>query len=91
VFVRGFLWRLPLLSGSLFVVASSCLLFLGLLRCLGCLEVTGPVELSLFLLICLLFTPQRILLFVILFVCWFPVGRLLLLRDRESVSSCKLV
>jgi len=29
--------------------------------------------------------------FVILFVCWFPVGRLLLLRDRESVSSCNLV
>jgi len=24
-------------------------------------------------------------------VCWFPVGRLLLLRDRELVSSCNLV
>ncbi|RHN54983.1 hypothetical protein MtrunA17_Chr5g0412811 [Medicago truncatula] len=29
--------------------------------------------------------------FVILFVCWFLGAPLLLLRDRESVSSCKLV
>jgi len=62
--------------------------FLGLLRCL---EEPGPIELSLFLLICLLFTPPHIMSFVILFVCWFSVGRLLLLRDRESVSRCNLV
>ena len=62
--------------------------FLG---CLGFLEEASPVELSLFLLICLLFSPQHIMSFVILFVCWLSVGRLLLLRDRESVSSCKLV
>jgi len=91
MFVGGFLWRLPLLFASLFVVTSSCLRFLGLFRCLGCLEEASPIGLSLFLLICLLFTPQHILSFVILFVCWFPVDRLLLLRDRKSVSSCKLV
>jgi len=39
VFVGGdFFWRQPLLFGSLFVVTSSCLHFLGLLRCLRCLE-----------------------------------------------------
>jgi len=63
----------------------------GLLRCLGCLEGAVPIELSLFLLIYLLFAPLLVMSFVLLFVCWFPVGRLLLLRDRESVSSCILV
>jgi hypothetical protein len=63
----------------------------GLLRCLRCLEGAYPVELSLFLLICLLFAPSLIMSFVLLIVCWVPVGRLLLLRDRESVSSCNLV
>lgn len=62
--------------------------FLGLLRCL---EESGSVELSIFLLICLLFAPSRIFSFVILFLRWFSVGRLLLLRDRESVSSCNFV
>jgi hypothetical protein len=53
VLVEGdFLWRLSLLLGSLFVVTSSCLWFLGLFRCLGCLEEAGPVVLSYFLLIC---------------------------------------
>ena len=28
--------------------------------------------------------------FVLHIVCWFSVGRLLLLRDRESGSSCNL-
>ena len=89
MFLEGdFFWRLPLLLRFLFVVPSSCLRFLGLLRCL---EEVGPVVLSFFLLICLLFAPSHIMSFVILFVCWLLVSRLLLLRDRESVSSCNLV
>ena len=55
------------------------------------MEGAGTVELSLFLLTSLLFAPLLIMSFVLLFVCWFPVGRLLLLRDRESMSSCNLV
>ena len=50
-----------------------------------------PVEMSLFLLMCSSFAPPLIMSFVLLIVCWFSVGRLLLLRDRESVSSCNLV
>ena len=65
--------------------------FLGFLRCFWCLEGASPVELSLFLLIGLLFALLLIMSFVLLFVCWFPVGQLLLLRDWESVSSCNLV
>ena len=84
-------WRLPLLLGSLFVVTISCLCFFRLLRCLGCLEGAGPVVLSLFLLIGLLFALLSIMSFVLLFGCWFSMGRLTLLRDRESVSSCNLV
>ena len=66
-------------------------MFFGLLRCLWCLEGVGPVELSLFLLICLLFAAPLIMLFVLLFVCWFSVGRLILLRDQEFVSNCILL
>jgi len=62
----------------------------GLFGLLRCLEEADPVELSIFFLICLLL-PPLVLSFVLLFVCWFPVGRLLLLRDRESESSCNLV
>ena len=62
-----------------------------LLRCLGCLAGAGAVELSLFLLICLLFAPPHVMSFVLLFVFWFLVGRLLFLQDRDLVSSCNLV
>ena len=69
MFVGGVLfWRLPLLLDSLFVITSSCLRFLRLLRCLECLEEAGPIELSLLLLICLLFALPHITSFVILFV-----------------------
>jgi len=50
-----------------------------------------PVEMSLFLLMCSSFAPPLIMSFVLLIVCWFSVGRLLLLRDRESVTSCNPV
>jgi len=36
-------------------------------------------------------SPSNVFDFVILFVCWFSVGRLILLRDWESVSSGNLV
>jgi hypothetical protein len=60
-------WSQPLLLGSLFVVTSSCFAFLWLSRYLGCLEEAGLIELSLFLLICLLFALPHIMSFVILF------------------------
>jgi len=62
-----------------------------LLRCLRCLAGAGAVELSLFLLICLLFAPPHVMLFVLLFVFWFAVGRLCFLQDQDSVSSYNLV
>jgi hypothetical protein len=67
------------------------LVFFGVLRCLGCLEGACPVAMSLFLLFCLLFAPSHIMSFVSHIVCWVSVGRLLLLRDRELVSSCNIV
>jgi len=63
----------------------------GPIRCLGFLEGAGPVELSLFLLIGSLFALLLTMSLVLLFVCWFQVGLLLLLRDRELVSSCHIV
>jgi hypothetical protein len=65
--------------------------FLGCLRCLRSLGGSELVEISLFLLMCSSFAPPLIMSFVLLIVCWFLVGRLLLLRDRESVTSCNLV
>ena len=76
-------------SGS--CTSSLALCVFGVLRCLGCLEKAGPVELGLFLLICLLFAPPHIMSFVILFVCWFPMSQLILIWDWESVASCNLV
>jgi len=73
-------------SSSLAIVCVS-----GVVKVLRVFGGSWPVELSLFLLIGLLFAPLLIMSFVILFVCWFPVSRLLLLRDWESLSSCNLV
>jgi len=39
----------------------------------------------------LMFAPPQIMLIVLHSVCWILVGRLLLLRDHELVSSCNLV
>jgi len=71
--------------------SSSLALGYVLWGCLPCLVEAGPVELSFYLLICLLFALPHIMSFVRLVVCWFLVGRLLLLRDRESMSSCNVV
>jgi hypothetical protein len=78
-----------LLLGSLFVVTSSCLCFLGLFRVFG--GSGSRLSWSLFLLICWLFAQLYFMSFVILIVCWFSAGMLLLLLDRESVSTCNLV
>ena len=69
---------------------SSSLAHVCIFGVLRCLEGACLVEPSLFLLICLLLAPPYIMSFVLLIVCWVPVGRLFLLRDRESVSSCNL-
>ncbi|KEH30734.1 transmembrane protein, putative [Medicago truncatula] len=52
--------------------------------CLGSFGGCVPVVMSLFLLMCSSFAPPLIMSSVLLIMCWFPVGRLLLLRDRES-------
>ena len=63
----------------------------GFLRFLGCLEgvcvrCDEPFPFDL-----LLFAPSHIMSLILHIVCWFSVGRLLLLQDRESVSSSNLI
>jgi len=64
---------LPLLFGSILVVAGSCLSFV-LLRCLGCVEDVCPSSWAFFPL-WLMFAPLQIMLFVLLIVCWILMGR----------------
>jgi hypothetical protein len=76
VFVVGdFFWRLPLLLGSFFIVASSFLWVLGLLMCVGCILVWLAM-------VFLWFTGVRGALMI---WSWSLMGRSLLIRDRESV------
>ena len=72
----------------MFVVIISCFVFFGLFRVFGgwvsrCDE---PFPFDLFG-----FAPSHTMSFVFHFVCWFSMGRLILLRDQESVSSCNPV
>ena len=66
-----FLWKQPLLHGSLFVVTSSGFVPFG---CFRSLEGVCPIVLSLFPFDLFVVCTTAYHVFVILFVCWFSDG-----------------